>query len=256
MKILFVLTLMLPLLAVPIDCQAQSADEVEALRADVEELRRGQDELKESLIELIETLRPVLERLPKPFRPQEVAIEGSPVQGKDSARVTVVEFSDLQCSFCVKYYNETFPQLVKNYVDTGKIRYVAREFPLTTIHKEAQRASQAALCAGDRYWDLREVIFKNRQKLSEDDLAAYAAGSGVEIGEWRACMESNIYVDKVREDMRDAQELGIKGTPGFVFGLTDPDNLDSFRAVKMLPGAYPYDEFEKVINGLLEGEGE
>ena len=92
------------------------------------------------LAELKEILQPLLDRLPKPFKPQEVSIEGSPVRGNAKARVTIVEFSDLQCPFCVKHYKETFPRLVKEFVDAGKLRYVFREFPLTSIHPQAKSA--------------------------------------------------------------------------------------------------------------------
>ena len=134
-------------LGVATACSAQNGGE---LREEVEELRANQKALQEELAELKAILAPVLERLPKPFRPQDVSTAGSPSMGSESAKVVLVEFSDLQCPYCVRFYDDTFPGIVKKYIDTGAVRYVAREFPLSSIHPQAARASEAALCAGDQ----------------------------------------------------------------------------------------------------------
>jgi len=166
------------------------ASETEALKAELEELRQQQAQTQKELERLTRTLRPVLAQLPQPFEPQEVSLLDSPVLGESSATITLVEFSDLQCPYCVRFYENTYPKIVKDYVDTGKVRYAAREFPLTTIHKEAQRASQAALCAGkqDKYWDMRAKIFLNRKALADSDLETYAGEVGVSIPEWKSCL--------------------------------------------------------------------
>ena len=240
------------LLVVPA-CSAQSAGDTADLRRQMEELRKSQEATQAQLSELIERLQPVLDRLPKPFRPQEVSIDGSPAIGRADAKVTVVEFSDLQCPFCLRHYDQTLPKIMSEYVDTGKVRYVAREFPLTRIHKDAQRASQAALCAGkqDKYWEMRKRIFTDIKKLSEADLTAHAGTLGVDVNAWKDCMGTDVYAKKVEADLKDGQKLGINGTPAFAVGLTDPDDPTKFRAVRLIEGAYPYDEFQKTFDKLL-----
>ncbi|HFB98643.1 MAG TPA: hypothetical protein ENJ62_05840 [Bryobacterales bacterium] len=233
---------------------AQTGGSDEALRREIEELKKQQAETQRKLDELIETLQPILERLPKPFRPQRMSFKGSPVKGEPSAKVTLVEFTDLQCPFCVRYYKNTFPRIVKDFVETGKVRYVAREFPLASIHKDAQRAAQAALCAGEqgKYWELRDKIFHNRSRLAPEHLEEYARAVGVEIEPWKACLESGRYNEKVARDVRDGSRLGVNGTPSFAFGLTDPDDPESITVQDLIQGAYPYEEFARRINKLLD----
>ena len=236
---------------------AQSS-EVETLRRQLDQLRLDHGATKQELADLKARLKPVLDRLPQPFSPQQVSVEGSPVRGNPQAKVTLVEFSDRQCPFCVRHYRQTFPDLVKNYIDTGKVRYVAREFPLTNLHKEAERASQAALCAGrqDKYWEMRELIFENPEKLTDDDLASYAQAVGADPEPWKACMKSDVYARKVATDLKDGGRLGINGTPAFAVGLTDPDDPNTFRATKLIEGAYPYEAFQEAIDELLKGDSE
>ncbi len=252
------LVLLFTLVSLTFCAQGQTAGESGTLREDVAELKESQKALEQELRELKEILAPVLDRLPKPFRPQDVSVSASPALGDNTAKITLVEFSDLQCPYCVRFYDNTFPEIVKHYVDTGMVRYVAREFPLTSIHKEASRASQAALCAGDqgKYWEMRGKVFANRDSLSEEALTEYAVESGLELDAWRACLESDRYAQKVQTDMKAAARLGINGTPSFVLGLTDPDDAGKFRAVKMLQGAVPFPHFEQAIDDLLQAPGE
>ncbi len=233
---------------------AQTGAPEEALRREIEELKNQQAETQRKLDELIETLQPVLERLPKPFRPQRTSFKGSPVKGEPTAKVTIIEFSDLQCPFCLRYYKNTFPRIVKEFVETGKVRYVAREFPLASIHKDAQRAAQAALCAGEqgKYWELRDKIFRNRSRLGAADLEEYARSVGVQVESWKACLSSGRYEKKVAVDLRDGSRLGINGTPSFAIGLTDPNDPDSITVGELIQGAYPYEEFARRIERLLD----
>jgi len=242
------------LLALSVSACAQTGAPEEALRREIEELKQQQAETQRKLDELIETLQPLLDRLPKPFRPQRMSFKGSPVKGEPTARVTIVEFTDLQCPFCVRYYKNTFPRIVKEFVETGKVRYVAREFPLASIHKDAQRAAEAALCAGEqgKYWELRDKIFHNRNRLGEADVEEYARSVGVEVEPWKECLSSGRYREKVTRDVRDGSRLGVNGTPSFAFGLTDPDDPESITVTELIQGAYPYEEFVKRIQKLVD----
>ncbi|MCP5119029.1 MAG: thioredoxin domain-containing protein [bacterium] len=234
-------------------CSAQPAGDAADLQRQVDQLRKNQEATQEQLSELIERLGPLLDRLPKPFRPQDVSVGESPTIGGAQAKVTVVEFSDLQCPFCLRHYKNTLPQIMKEYVDTGKVRYVAREFPLTNLHADAQRASQAALCAGkqDKYWEMRERIFIDIKNLGDADLTAHAQTLGIDMGAWTNCMGTDVYARRVEADLKDGQKLGINGTPAFAIGLTDPDDPTKFRATKLIEGAYPYEAFEAAFKKLL-----
>jgi len=232
----------------------QSGPSNEALQREIQELKKQQAETQQRLDELIRTLQPILDRLPKPFRPQKTSFEGSPIKGNPTAKVTMIEFTDLQCPFCLRYYTNTFPRIMKEFVETGKVRYVAREFPLSSIHKDAHRAAQATLCAGEqgKYWELRDKIFHNRNRLAESDLEEYARSVGVELESWKACLSSGRYEQKISKDRQDGSRLGISGTPSFAFGLTDPDEPNTILVAEVIEGAYPFEEFAKRIKALLE----
>lgn len=235
-------------------CCAQTPPGNEALQKQIDELRQQQEATQKELSELKELLEPVTSQLPQPFKPQDVTIAGSPMMGQADAPVTMIEFSDLQCPYCMKYYKETFPSIVKEFVKTNKLRYVVREFPLAQIHPRAQAASRAEVCAisQNKYWEIRDQIFNNRDKLSDDDLAGYAKASGLDMEKWKSCLGTDLYTTKVDTDLKAGQALGVSGTPGFVLGLTDPTHLDKILATKLIEGAYPFEAFQKTIQDLLD----
>ena len=98
---------------------------------------------------------------------QTVGVGNLPVLGKTDAKVTIVEFSDYQCPFCARFYSQTEGQLRKDYIDSGKVKFYYRDFPLTSIHPGAQKAAEAARCAGDqdKYWQYHDLIFNNQSDI-------------------------------------------------------------------------------------------
>lgn len=233
---------------------AQAPPSAAEMAKEIQQLREEQAETQAELDELKEILAPILSQLPQPFRPQDASVAGSPVMGKMDAPVTMIEFSDLQCPFCERYYQETFPSIVDAYVKTDKVRYVVREFPLSQIHPRAKAASSAALCAvdQDKYWEMRDQILNNRDKLSDDDLAGYAMATGLDMSAWQSCLKTDIYDQKVSTDLQAGAELGVSGTPAFALGMTDPDDPEKILVTKLIEGAYPFDAFRQALDELLE----
>ncbi len=236
---------------------AQSADEVEALKAEMEELKQGQNAILRDLAIIRQLLQrgtqPVARTQPPAFQPTELTIAGSPFLGQENAVVTLIEFTDYQCPFCRRHSASTKPQLVKDYVETGKLRYVMREFPIASIHPNATKAAEAALCARDqgKYWEMQDVFFQNQRKLAPEDLKAHAEGLGLDMVRFRDCLDGGKYTQRVRNDLRDGMKAGIRGTPSFFLGLTDPDDPSKIRATKMLRGAQLYAAFKRAIDALL-----
>ena len=233
---------------------AQAPPTTEEMAQELKELRAQLEATQAELDELRTILAPVLSQLPQPFRPQDATVAGSPVMGKTDAPVTMIEFSDLQCPFCERYYMQTFPSIVSEYVNTDKVRYVVREFPLSQIHPRAKAASRASLCAieQDLYWEMRDRILNNRDKLGDDDLAGYAMATGLDMSTWQSCLKTDIYDQKVTTDLDAGAKLGVSGTPAFALGLTDPDDPDKIVVTQLIEGAYPFDAFQKAIDELLE----
>ena len=160
-----------------------------------------------------------------PFKPTDISIKGAPFLGKATAKVTMVEFTDYQCPFCRRHFTKVQPEIQKQYVDTGKVKYVMRQFPLVSIHPRATKASEAALCAGDqgKYWEVHRRIFDAQRKLSDDDLRAHAEAEELDLAQFDGCLTDGKYNEQVKADMseglqggspRDAQLLLRADRPG------------------------------------------
>ncbi|GAC1647790.1 MAG: hypothetical protein NVS9B15_06360 [Acidobacteriaceae bacterium] len=167
--------------------------------------------------------------------------------GREDAPVTVVEFADYQCPFCRKFHSDTFVQLKKEYIDTGKVRYVSRDLP-PEFHPNAPGAAVAARCAGEqkKFWEMRDVMV-NAADLSRESLLKYGEQIKLDMGPFRSCLDDRKYTAAIQKDMADAATLGISGTPSFVVGKTAKERIDGVRIV----GAVPYSVFDTVIKTQL-----
>jgi len=146
----------------------------------------------DAILKELKEIRQVLEKIEKqggrvaqqPSKPTtaRVSIKGKQVMGAADAPVTVVEFADYQCPFCLRFTKTAFPLLKQKYIDTGKVRWVALNLPLP-FHKDARKAAQAAHCAGeqDKFWEMRELLFRNPQKLNTENLPAHTATLSLDI---------------------------------------------------------------------------
>ena len=145
-------------LAAPSAWAASTKDDLAELKSEVKGLKEGQTAIQTELAAIKKLLEQGAKAAPSQpgFKPTEITIGDSPVLGDADAIVTLVEYSDYQCPFCSRHYKQVMPELVKNYVESGKLKYVMRENPILSIHSKAMGASQAALCAGDqgKYWEM------------------------------------------------------------------------------------------------------
>jgi protein-disulfide isomerase len=213
-----------------------------------------------AILQELKAIRQVLEKIEKqglaaapqrPVRPTTatVAISNKPVMGDDSAPVTVVEFADYQCPYCLRFTRTTFPSLKRDYIDTGKVRWVALNLPLP-FHKDARKAAQAAHCAGEqgKFWEMREELFKHPQKLAKEDLPVHAASVGVEVEAFSTCMESDRHLADIDQDAKDAGAVRLTGTPSFIIGKTASDSISG----QVVIGAQPLNVFTAAIKKALE----
>ena len=217
------------------------------------------DQMDAILLELKE-IRKVLQKIEKqggtraaqkPSRPTtaSISIEGRPVMGSADAPVTVVEFADYQCPYCLRFIKTTFPQLKKKYIDTGKVRWVALNLPLA-FHKDARKAAQGALCAGeqDKFWEMRETLFKNPKKLSVEDMSGYAGDLSLDIPAFEACLNSERHLAEIDKDAQDAKSVRLTGTPSFVIGKLNGNTVSG----NVVIGAQSLNVFESNIKKTLE----
>ena len=168
--------------------------------------------------------------------------------GREDAPVTVVEFTDYQCPFCRKFHSETFAELKKNYIDTGKVRFVSRDLPLE-FHPNASGAAVAARCAGaqGKYWEMRDLLLANDADLGQVSLLKYGKQINLDINAFGVCLNDKNYTTDIQKDVADAGTLGIGGTPSFVIGKTAKDQIRGVRVA----GAVPYVVLENAIKDQL-----
>ena len=138
------------------------------------------------------------------------------------------------------------------YIKTGKVKYIALDFPLESIHQNAFKAAEAARCAGaqGKYWEMHARLFANQGALGLNDLPAHAEALGLDRAAFQPCLESGRYAEAIRKDLADGQQAGVTGTPSFFLGVTEV-NDSKVKALRQLKGAQPYTAFQTTIDGLL-----
>lgn len=178
-----------------------------------------------------------------------VSVDDDPYIGDKKAKVTIVEFSDFQCPFCRSFYNESFLQIKRDYIDTGKsVKFVYRDFPLS-FHPMAVPSAQAANCANEqgKFWEASDAIFENQDKqgqgtitYTENELMAWlSAVPGLDTSKVKTCMDAKTYDAEIQNDSADGASYGVTGTPT-IFINGSP-----------IVGAQPYAVFKAAIDAAL-----
>jgi len=177
------------------------------------------------------------------------SIKGKHTLGAEDAPVTVVEFADYQCPFCLRFASTTFPLLKQKYIDTGKVRWVALNLPLP-FHKDARKAAQAAHCAGeqDKLWEMRDILFRNPKKLNAENLPAHAETLSLDMTAFNECLQSDRHLAEIDQDAKDAKAVRLTGTPSFIIGKTASDEISG----EVVIGAQPMNRFDAAINKVLK----
>ena len=169
-----------------------------------------------------------------------------PVRGQDSAKVTVIEFGDFRCPFCEKVFTDVEPQLQKDYIDTGKVKFYFRQYaflgPASTV------AANAAECANEqnKFWDMHDYLYKNQPSETDtsmyttDSLTQIAGTLGMDTNQFSTCLSSKKYDKNVSDDLAAGQKVGVSATPTFY--------IDGNQLV----GAQPYSAFQTMIDQELK----
>jgi len=175
------------------------------------------------------------------------------MKGNPDASISIIEFSDFQCPFCAKFHETTLPQLEENYISTGKVNFVYRDFPIQSIHPNAVPAALASECADDqgKFWEMHDMIFKDQriwQGLQVQQAASlfrdYAVEIDLNMDEFDSCMTSGKYFDEIGKDLDDGRAYGVSGTPAFFVG-------NEKIGFTHITGAQPFSTFQKIIDGQL-----
>ncbi|MBI4919127.1 DsbA family protein [archaeon] len=177
----------------------------------------------------------------------EVTLDGAAaVKGEDNAPVTVVEYSDYQCPFCARFYEQTLPSMMKEYIDSGKVKLVYKDLPLP-FHPNAKNAAVAARCGGDQgnYWGMHDELFGNQEVWSNlpdatETFAGYATKLGLDATKFKNCLTSGKFDTVISDNLKEASSVGLSGTPSFL--------VNGMSVV----GAQPFAVFKQAIESELK----
>lgn len=224
------------------DISALINDEIKKIYSSSEFKEAIQGSVKSNLQELFAAQQQPTQN-GKPPEKVEVSIDDDPIQGDKEAPVTIVEFSDYQCPFCKRAFDDAVKQIREKYIANGKVRLVYRDYPLD-FHQYALPAAMAAECADDqgKYFEMHDKLFENQQALTDDDLIKYANEIGLKEAEFTKCFKDQKYKDEVLNDLKDGQKAGVGGTPAFFINGT------------VIEGAQPFSAFEKIIEEELKNK--
>lgn len=236
------------------DAAGQSPADMQSIQQELESLRATQTGMREELREiktLLQKLNSAAPAAAAPFVGAELSLQGAQIRGAPQARVVFLEYSDFQCPFCASYAATTYPQISRDYVDTGRLRYAFVNFPIETLHPLAYKEHMAATCAADEghFWEMHDRLFANPKAADLRALAGHAEAIGLNAAKFRACLESDGHAAEIRQAMKAGSALGINGTPTFLIGVIGPD--EKLKAVKVISGAKPYSVFKDAIDGVL-----
>lgn len=209
----------------------------------------------DDILNELKQIRQLLEKqahpaAPEPAKPVNAKLDlhDAPMIGNKDAPITMVEFTDFQCPFCKRFHDMTFGELKKNYIDTGKVRFYSRDFPLESLHANANRAAEAGRCAADQgqFWPLRYIMSAHPEQLDLDSLVKAAADLKLNVNDFRTCVESEKHKADIQTDVLEAMKIGADGTPAFIIGKSTPEGVDG----ELVVGAQPYPVFDSKLKEL------
>ncbi len=179
-------------------------------------------------------------------------ISNAPSLGDESASIAIVEFTDFQCPYCQRHFKNTFPLIDKNYVKTGKIKYIAKQFPLD-FHGRAKKASIAALCAQDQrkglYWEMHKSLFSGLYSIHHQSFMQLAKKHQLDMEDFSSCLNNPLKSERIDKEIEEGRSVGVQGTPAFLIGKVENGKVVNGR---LLSGARQYPRFASLIERVLQ----
>jgi len=175
---------------------------------------------------------------------------GSPVLGDSDAPITLIEFGDYQCHFCNVFFHSTEDDILKNYVETGKVKMIFKDYNI--IGPDSINASHGAHCANDQglFWEYHDILYsnwtgENNGWASSENLGTFAQEIGLDMDVWSECMVKAMHSQTILASNKDAKNLELTGTPAFF--VIGPDG----KTTKLF-GAQPFETFKNIFENELE----
>lgn len=173
------------------------------------------------------------------------------MRGQANAPLTLIEYSDFTCGYCLKFFRDTLPRLQARYIDTGKVRFLYRDYPRAD-QGTGLDAATAARCAGSqgKYWAMHDRLFSEGGRLEKSVYLRHAISIGLDQPAFERCLKDGRFTKSIFEDRDEANRWGFHGTPGFVLMRTANEPTEKEPAVA-IPGAFPFEMFAEEIDRLL-----
>jgi protein-disulfide isomerase len=224
---------------------------IEASQAELmTQLKILQSQIAELNARLLALTAPPSRPTPLPVPAMPLSLKGAPTKGAKEARVVLIEFSDFQCPFCGRFVAQTYPEIFKTYVQTGKVLFAFRHLPLSAIHPFALKGSQAASCADDqgRFWEMHDLLFQDQGHLDDTSLRMRAQNLKLELNKFEECFSGRTSA-KVQADLATAKTLQLSATPAFIIGRVQADG--SVKAIERISGAQAFPVFKAALDKAL-----
>ena len=190
--------------------------------------------------------------------PELLVKNGSPILGSIDAPLTLIEFGDYQCTYCKRHFDETHHLIMKNYVETNKVKIVFKDL-IVTPGSDSMHAANAVHCAKDQgmFWKYHYMLYNNWEGestgwITSDKLNKFAENIDLDMNEFSKCISENKWIEFVRASHEDANALGVNGTPSFflISSWQEPDG--SANQIQRIHGAQPYDIFKESFDSALK----
>ncbi len=199
-----------------------------------------------------------IEKQQKARGPDVLIKNGSPILGSVDAPLTLVEFGDYQCSFCKRHFDQTHDLIMKNYVETNKVKIVFKDL-IATPGKDSLHAAHAAHCAKDQgmFWKYHYMLYNNWDGestgwVTSDNLNKFAKNIGLDINKFSKCMSEDKWMELINSSQDDANTLNVTGTPSFFLIASWQETDEQKNEITRIHGAQPYDVFKESFDLLLK----
>jgi len=233
------------------DGQVQKPDDVSTLKEGLKVILAQQRQILDQLDELKHLLSVSAASPSHPPVPTTLNVHGELFRGNERAVVAIIEYSDFECPYCGKYERDTSPQILENYIKTGKVKLYYRDLTSPT-HPRAIPAARAARCAGeqDKYWEMHDSLFATQGALSDAALENRAQVLALDTKRFNECFSSGRYADELQKALEEAEKMGIDGTPTFFIGAVDARG-ETMTVAARISGAHPFETFRSALDEVL-----
>jgi len=173
------------------------------------------------------------------------------IRGRADAPLTLIEYSDYTCGYCLKFFKETLPKLQATYIDTGKVKFAYRDYPRADRGVGVE-AAVAARCAGaqGQYWAMHDRLFGEGGRLDSGVFKGFAKSLNLDQNQFGKCFDERRHLESIFQDRQEANRWGFHGTPGFILMQTVAGPTEKVPAIA-IPGAFPFDAFAEEIDRML-----